>query len=73
MSIRAFSALLPLLAAQILAGCTTSGYSPPPERRADERCPVGEVWVCEDRYPSRIESENRPEPFCRCDNPARLR
>lgn len=73
MSLRAFSNLLPLLAATILTGCATSGYSPPPERRAADRCPVGEVWVCEDRFPSRIENENRSEPFCRCENPAHIR
>jgi hypothetical protein len=73
MNSRAFPGLLPLLAGIILAGCATSGYSPPPERRAGDRCPVGEVWVCENRYPSRIESENQPDPFCRCQNPVRLR
>ena len=73
MNIRAPSRLLPLLAAAIVAGCATSGYSPPPERRAADRCPVGEVRVCEDRYPSRIESETRHDPFCRCENPANLR
>jgi hypothetical protein len=65
-------AILAVLAT-VAAGCATSGYSPPSERRASERCPAGEVWVCEDRYPSRIESENAPEPICRCENPARIR
>lgn len=73
MNIRAPSRLLPLLAATIVAGCATAGYSPPPERRAADRCPVGEVWVCENRYPSRIENENKRDPFCRCENPADLR
>lgn len=73
MNIRAFPALPPLLVATILAGCATSGYSPPPERRAHERCPLDQVWVCEDRSPSRIESENKPDPFCRCEHPARVR
>lgn len=56
-----------------LAGCASSGYSPPPERRGADRCPVGEVWVCEDRYPSRIESENESDAFCRCEDPTRMR
>ena len=62
-----------ILAATLAAGCATSGYSPPPERRAKDRCPPGEVWVCEDRYPSRIESENAPDPICRCEHPSRIR
>ena len=68
-------AILAILAAlaTLAAGCASSGYSPPPERRANERCPAGEVWVCEDRYASRIENENAPEPICRCQNPARIR
>lgn len=50
-------------------GCAAnSGYSPPPERRANEQCPVGETWVCKDRYPSRLERENEVPMICYCDN-----
>lgn len=73
MKTRRLAFFLPALAATALTGCATSGYSPPPERRADTRCPVGEVWICEDRYPSRLGSEQRPAPFCRCDDPRHLR
>jgi hypothetical protein len=67
MNIRALP-VLPALAAALLAGCASSGYSPPAERRGADRCPAGEVWVCEDRYPSRIESESERDAFCRCEN-----
>ena len=65
--------VLPALTAGLLGACAGAGYSPPPERHGADRCPAGEVWVCEDRYPSRIESENKPDPFCRCENPALIR
>ena len=55
-----------------LASCA-AGYSPPAERRNADRCPLSEVWVCEDRYPSRIETENDTEQFCRCEDPRRIR
>lgn len=71
MNIRRLSVLAAL--AVVLAGCASPGYSPPPERRGADRCPVGEVWVCEDRYPSRIESERDSGAFCRCEDPTRIR
>lgn len=61
-----------IAAAMLLSGCA-AGYSPPPERRAAERCPVGEVWVCTERSPSRLERENAIPPICRCENPAFIR
>ena len=65
--------ILPAVAAVAFCGCASSGYSPPPERHGADRCPIGEVRVCEDRYPSRIESENKADLFCRCLNPADIR
>ena len=67
MNIRAPS-VVSALAAMLVAGCASSGYSPPPERRGGDRCPAGEVWVCEDRFPSRIEDEDERDTFCRCEN-----
>jgi hypothetical protein len=55
-----------------LGGCATSGYSPPPERHSRDRCPPSEVWVCEDRYPSRVEGGDRADAFCRCEHPSRI-
>lgn len=56
------------------AGCAGKpGYSPPPERRASEQCPVGETWICRDRYPSRLERENEVPMICYCDAVLRTR
>ena len=55
-----------------VSGCA-AGYSPPAERRAADDCRFGEVWVCEDRYPSRIETEDAVDSFCRCEDPNNLR
>ncbi|MEX0976859.1 MAG: hypothetical protein WDZ50_07170 [Woeseia sp.] len=55
-----------------LVSCA-AGYSPPAERRNADRCPMSEVWVCEDRYPSRIETEDEVEQFCRCEDPKLIR
>lgn len=55
-----------------LAGCAT-GYSPPPERRADRNCPYGEVLVCTDYYPSRLETERDRELLCHCSPPTQIR
>jgi hypothetical protein len=61
-------------AAAFLGGCASStGYSPPPERRAGEKCPVGETWVCKDRYPSRLERENEIPQICYCESLHRIR
>lgn len=63
-----------LMAVALLGGCApTPGYSPPPERRAAERCPMGEIWICEDRYPSRLERENEMPKVCYCESPHRVR
>lgn len=72
MNLSRLTLLVPALASAIVAGCAAPGYSPPSERRAQDQCPTGQVWVCEDRYPSRIESENRTDPLCRCADPTRL-
>jgi hypothetical protein len=67
-------AIASLTAVALLGGCAaTPGYSPPPERRAAERCPVGETWVCKDRYPSRLERENEMPKICYCEDPQRVR
>ncbi|MGH8167145.1 MAG: hypothetical protein ACREQ1_07890 [Woeseiaceae bacterium] len=58
--------------AMFSAGCASSGYSPPPERRAGEQCPIGETWVCRDRYPSRMERDEEPM-FCTCEDMLRVR
>lgn len=51
------------------AGCAgKAGYSPPPERRASERCPVGETLVCRDRYPSRLPDRADDPLICYCDS-----
>jgi hypothetical protein len=51
------------------AGCAgKAGYSPPPERRAGERCPVGETLVCRDQYPSRLPDREDDPLICYCDN-----
>lgn len=56
------------------AGCAASpGYSPPPERRASDRCPAGETWICRDRHPSRLGRENEAGMICYCDAVFRVR
>lgn len=56
------------LLATLYAGCSSGPtYSPPPERRAAERCPSGETWVCRDRYPSRLEKARDTPLFCTCE------
>jgi hypothetical protein len=63
-----------LTAVACLGGCAPSpSYSPPPERRAAERCPMGETWICEDRYPSRLERENEMPKVCYCESLHRVR
>ena len=61
-----------VLATFCSAGCASSGYSPPPERRANEQCPVGETWICRDRYPSRLEKQNEEPMFCYCEHIQRV-
>lgn len=60
-----------LFAALVLGGCAPT-YSPPPEHRSSDRCPIGEVQVCTDRYPSRLERESEDPPICRCERPERI-
>lgn len=55
------------------AGCAAPGYNPPEGSRAARNCPVNEVWVCQDRYPSRLENENEPPMICTCQNPHDIR
>lgn len=50
-------------------GCAAPGYNPPEGRSAARDCPVNEVWVCTDRYPSRLENENEPPMICTCQDP----
>lgn len=62
-------AILGLTAVAFLGGCASSpGYSPPPERRAADKCPMGETWICADRYPSRLERENEMPKVCYCES-----
>jgi hypothetical protein len=58
----------------LLGGCASSpGYSPPPERRAAEQCPMGETWICPDRYPSRLPGQDEVPTICYCGSLQRLR
>ena len=68
MSVRRL-AICALTACAVLgAGCAgKAGYSPPPERRAAERCPPGETWVCRNRYPSRLPGQDDQPVRCYCD------
>ena len=62
-----------VVGALLCAGCASGPtYSPPPERRASERCPVGEAWVCQDPYPSRLEKK-REQQLCSCQDLRRVR
>lgn len=62
------------LLAMLNAGCSPQPtYSPPPERRAAEQCPVGETLVCRDRYPTRLDKENETPMFCYCESIPRIR
>lgn len=61
-----------IVLAVLVESCASSGYSPPPERRAGEQCPVGETWVCRDRYPSRMDRENEEGIFCTCESLQRI-
>lgn len=54
-----------LTIACVATGCAAPGYNPP-ERPVARYCPASEVWICEDRYPSRLESENEAPMICRC-------
>lgn len=65
--------VLPLLAtATLMTGCASSGYSPPEGAQLSEQCPVGEVWVCRNHYPSRIDQVNEEPMFCMCQYPQRI-
>ncbi|HZD52071.1 MAG TPA: hypothetical protein VE175_03420 [Woeseiaceae bacterium] len=54
-----------LILAGLASGCATPTYAPPEGPRAMETCPMGRVWVCQDRYPSRLEREADPMT-CMC-------
>lgn len=59
-----------LASAMWLSACASQPtYSPPEGPRASESCPIGEVWVCRDHYPSRLD-RNEPPLHCRCEDPA---
>lgn len=57
-----------LVIAYTAGGCAAPGYNPPERPRVAENCPGNEVWVCQDRYPSRLENENEPPMICRCED-----
>lgn len=61
-----------LASATLLSACATEPtYSPPEGPRASESCPIGEVWVCYDRYPSRLDRDGSPL-HCMCEHPQRI-
>jgi hypothetical protein len=58
----------------LTAGCASSGtYSPPEGRRAADTCPMGEIWVCRDHYPTRLETGNEAPLTCMCQDMTRIR
>lgn len=62
-----------ILVLAALGGCATEPtYSPPDGPSAAERCPIGDVWVCRDHYPSRLDRENEPPQHCTCEHPTRI-
>lgn len=65
---RAGTPALVLAIASAAGGCAAPGYNPPERPRAADQCPANEVWVCQDRYPSRLEKENEPPMICRCED-----
>jgi hypothetical protein len=72
MNSQAGQLIIGLVAAMILGACAPT-YSPPPERHASDRCPIGEVLVCTDHYPSRLDREHEVPPICRCERPEMIR
>jgi hypothetical protein len=63
-----------LAVAALAASCASSGtYSPPEGPRATDTCPMGEIWVCRDHYPSRLETGNEPPLSCMCQDLTRVR
>ncbi|HLT90245.1 MAG TPA: hypothetical protein VKZ85_04800 [Woeseiaceae bacterium] len=63
---------LGLLSFAALWGCASEPtYSPPEGPSMASSCPLGEVWVCRDHYPSRLEREE-PPLHCVCENPSRV-
>lgn len=73
MSKAARSTGLVLVLACAAGGCAAPGYNPPERPRASEICPVNEVWVCRDRYPSRLDRENEPPMICTCERVGGIR
>jgi hypothetical protein len=57
-----------LALAGLVSGCASSPTYSPPERRAFDGCPIGEVWVCRDRYPSRLEQPGDAPMQCMCED-----
>lgn len=54
--------------AALAAGCATEPTYAPPERPSmAEICPIGEVRVCRNHYPSRLEREGDPPLLCICE------
>jgi hypothetical protein len=61
-----------ILAVAALCGCASEPtYSPPEGPSAAEACPVGEVWVCRDHYPSRLDRDYEEPMHCMCQDPQR--
>lgn len=57
-----------LASAILLSACAAEPtYSPPERSRAADSCPIGEVWVCRDHYPSRLERPGKPPMDCTCE------
>lgn len=56
------------LAVLVSACATEPTYSPPEGPSVAESCPIGEVWVCRDRYPSRLDRERDPPLHCMCED-----
>lgn len=58
-----------LAPAILLSACGAAPtYSPPEGPPASESCPIGEVWVCRDHYPTRLDRENPSPLLCMCED-----
>lgn len=59
-----------VFSAMLLSACAAEPTYSPPEgsRAAVESCPVGEVWVCRDHYPSRLERPGEVPMDCTCED-----
>ncbi len=62
-----------LAVAAFIAGCASPGYNPPDGPRAVDTCPLGEIWVCRDHYPSRLGNPEDRQLTCMCQDLTRVR